>query len=70
MFSICGCDTYVYVLDMQMSELCICLSYADAMHMDMTGICMFLSFFAGIRKISVQDLPLPPHSAISRQHNM
>ncbi|PAB99006.1 hypothetical protein CDH62_29995, partial [Escherichia coli] len=52
MFSICRCDTYVYVINMQMCEICVCLSYADAKHMDMHGICMFLSFFTGIRKIS------------------
>ncbi len=70
MFSICRCDTYVYVINMQMCEICVCLSYADAKHMDMHGICMFLSFFTGIRKISVTDLPLPPHNATSCQHNM
>lgn len=30
----------------------------------------FSLFCAGIRKLSVQDLPLPPHNATSRQHNM
>lgn len=56
MFSICRCDTYVYVINMQMCEICVCLSYADAKHMDMHGICMFLSFFTGIRKSRKPDL--------------
>nr|ASK37385.1 hypothetical protein [Escherichia coli] len=38
--------------------------------MDMFNISIFLSFLSEIRKKVVTDLPLPPHSAISRQHNM
>ena len=70
MFSICRCDTYVYVIDMQMCEICVCLSYADAKHMDMHGICMFLSFFTGIRKISVTDPRILRCRPLVRFHRM
>ncbi|BAI28737.1 hypothetical protein ECO26_p1-10 (plasmid) [Escherichia coli O26:H11 str. 11368] len=36
----------------------------------MFSISLFLSFLSEIRKKVVQDLPLPPHNATSRHHNM
>ncbi len=36
----------------------------------MFSLCYFLSFPVQIRFLVVTDLPLPPHNATSRQHNM
>ena len=46
-------------MNMQMSGIWICSAYV-----------IFSLFPVQIRFLVVTDLPLPPHSAISRQHNM
>ena len=55
---------------MQMVRICVYHEYADVRHMDMFSLCYFLSFPVQIRFLVVTDLPLPPHSVTSRQHNM